>query len=58
MDPKLIAPKHILDAMPIIGPFYTNLINDSIRQGKFSVPKTTRPKRPEEFRPINNMNIL
>lgn len=68
MDPKFISPKHLLDAMPVIGSFYTNLINESISKGKFPkcwkestvipVPKTTRPKRPEEFRPINNMSAL
>lgn len=64
-DPYTITTTHLIDALPVIGTFFTNLINSSLSQGTFPdcwkestitpVAKVFKSTKPEQFRPINNM---
>lgn len=61
-DTKLVSPKILLDAWPIIGEIVCEIANQSLDESipddwkittVVPVPKTVRPKRVEEFRPVN-----
>lgn len=67
-DVDLVSPKIILDCMDVIGPTVLQITNESLRDGEVPdifklstasmVPKVTRPRTAEDFRPINMMITL
>lgn len=66
-DTKLVSPKILLDAWPIIGEMVTEIANQSLDESVpdewkittvVPVPKNVRPKRAEEFRPVNMLPTL
>lgn len=67
-DVDFVSPKIILDCMDVIGPTLLQLVNESLKEGEVPtifkqttvcmVPKVTRPKAAEEFRPINMLITL
>lgn len=60
-----ISTKHLLDALPIIGDYFVQLINESIKNGifpniwkesiKIPVAKVKRARTPVQYRPLNNL---
>ncbi|XP_037049620.1 uncharacterized protein LOC119083914 [Bradysia coprophila] len=66
-DTKMVSPKMLLDAWPIIGETVKDIANQSLDESMpddwkittvVPVPKTVRPKRAEEFRPVNMLPTL
>lgn len=67
-DVDFVDPKIILDCMDVIGPTLLQLVNESLKYGEVPdifktstvcmVPKITKPKVAEDYRPINMLITL
>lgn len=67
-DVDYVSPRIVLDCMDVIGPTVLQMVNESLQDGEVPdifklatvcmVPKITRPKIAEEFRPINMLITL
>lgn len=66
-DIEKITPQVLIDALPVIGDLFCNIINESLHCGIFPdwkcstitpIEKVTSSTKPEDMRPINNMKSM